>query len=402
MQPSLSRTGLFLLVVAMCLPVWAQPRLENGAYHVHPGEEIQLAIEAAAKDPQNKSVRVHAGTYRPSRPGLAMIWFNHNHEGVKVEALGRVVLTAENPEIADKESPSFPAVVNHVVYFGDGISRETLLKGFSITGANNFVTDQPGPKVIEPRFDQLRRTEGFYGNLFFFTDGGAIKIFGRSYPTLDELEIFDNFSTPCAGGISVEHRGYTRNSVLITNCIFRNNRAAVTGSAVDLLHGSAAEIRNCLFVGNISNCAKGYEPVKGNMLRPNSTELMESTYGYLPEHGSGALTVFEHSFAIADRCTFTGNWNGVDDRSLKSKYSNSIFWRNTATGGKRPGERYELDILRRFGVTNCFINGEINDMNGKIDPSQNRIPCPDPQFDQQYVPKNPEFADVGYRPVSEY
>src|SRR5690606_25159691 len=160
-------------------------------------------------------------------------------------------------------------------------------------------------------------------------------------------------------GISIEHRGANRNSVLISNCVFQRNRASVTGSAVDRLRGSAAEIRNCLFVGNISNVDTSYSPVKGNMAPDGSADLLATTYGYLPEHGSGALTVFERSFAIVDRCTFTGNWNGVDDRSLKSRYLNSIFWMNNATGGRRPGKRYELDTTRRFGVTNCFIQGEI-------------------------------------------
>ena len=376
----------------------ADPIFKDGAYHVHPGEEIQPALEAAAKDPENKLVKVHAGTYRPARPAFALVWFSHYHDGVKLEAVGEVLLTAGNPEIADPEAASFPAVVNHVVYFGDGISRDTVLKGFRITGANNFLFPNPDPAALESRLNQLRQTEPYYGNLFFFTDGGAIKIFGRSYPTLDRLEIFNNYSSPCAGGISVEHRGFARNSVLITNCIFRNNRADVTGSALDLLRGSAAEVRNCLFIGNISNASEGYSPVKGNMEWPNLKEVMAQTFGYLPEHGSGALTVFPLSHAIVDRATFTGNWNGVDDRSLKSQYKNSIFWMNKASGGHRPGKRYEFDISRRFGVTNCFISGEINDLNSRIDPEQNRIPCPDPQFNEHFVPRNPEFAEVGYRP----
>jgi len=48
-----------------------------------------------------------------------------------------VVLTAANSAIADKKAPSFPAVVNHVVYFGDGLSTKTVLRGFRVTGANN-------------------------------------------------------------------------------------------------------------------------------------------------------------------------------------------------------------------------------------------------------------------------
>src|SRR4029079_15324873 len=110
------------------------------------------------------------------------------------------------------------------VYFGDGISRATVFRGFKITGANNFATDAPSPEAIEPNFHFFAPSDGPYGRLFFFTDGGGIKIFGRSYPVIDRVEVYDNFSSPCGGGISVEQRGYgATSSVLITNCVFRNN-----------------------------------------------------------------------------------------------------------------------------------------------------------------------------------
>ena len=93
-------------------------------------------------------------------------------------------------------------------------------------------------------------------NLFFYTDGGAIKIFGRSSPTIQNLEVMDNYASPCGAGISVQHKGFNQNSVSIENCVLVRNRAQVTGAAIDLLEGSAARIINCLFVGNVSNTEK--------------------------------------------------------------------------------------------------------------------------------------------------
>src|SRR5581483_7716290 len=81
------------------------------AYRVQPGGSIQAALDAAANDSANKIVYVHAGTYRPATHGQALIWFNERHDGITLEAVGEVVLTAANPAIADKKSPSFPAVV---------------------------------------------------------------------------------------------------------------------------------------------------------------------------------------------------------------------------------------------------------------------------------------------------
>src|SRR6202140_4858842 len=93
-----------------------------------------VTLEAAAKDPANKIVYVHAGTYRPAAHGQALIWFNERYDGITLEALGEVVLTAANPAIADTKAPSFPAVVNHAAYFGGGVSTKTVMRGFRVTG----------------------------------------------------------------------------------------------------------------------------------------------------------------------------------------------------------------------------------------------------------------------------
>ena len=111
---------------------------KTASYHVYPEGQIQDALEAAARDPLNKTIYVHAGTYRPPAKGQALVWFNARHDGITLEAVGDVVLTAANPKIADNRGAAFPAVVNHVVYFGDGVSSKTVLRGFRITGANNF------------------------------------------------------------------------------------------------------------------------------------------------------------------------------------------------------------------------------------------------------------------------
>src|SRR5262249_33970337 len=152
--------------------------------------------------------------------GQALVWFNQAHSGITVIALGEVTLTAANAELSDSRSPSHPAVVNHVVYFGDGVSGETVLQGFKITGANHFVTMQP---------PEIETNRAIAKNLFFYADGGAVKVFGHSCPTLRQLEIIDNFASPCAGGISVQQHQRTGGPVVepvrIEDCIFRQNRS---------------------------------------------------------------------------------------------------------------------------------------------------------------------------------
>ena len=354
-------------------------------YHVRPGDDIQEVLESAAKDSERKRIIVHAGTYRPGQRGQAMIWFNARHDGITLEAEGEVVLTAANPKLADKSTPSFPAIVNHVVYFGDGVSRKTILRGFKITGANGFLTVKDEPFNIQPKIegDNLERAK------FFYTDGGGIKIFGRSYPAIENVEVVDNFTSPCGAGVSVEHRGHTDGSklqsVLMKNCIFRNNRCPISGAAVDLLHGSSAEITNCLFVDNLSN---------GPM-----DEMAKTPGKWKPKYGSGALTLFPGSKILLRRCTFTGNRNAVDDANDGNIYEDSIFWKNNAPGGWPTGSRYELDLASGVGVVGCSIGGEINDVNSNVDTDDNVIGCADPKFDDHYVPQAEAFEDVGYRPV---
>src|SRR5688572_14797869 len=132
-RPPHRRAFLQLLVAASVLP--ARSLAQRGAtplskgvsldvatrsYAVHPGGSIQEALDAAAGDLINKTVRVHAGIYRPSARGEALVWFNARHDGITLEAVGDVTLTAANPDVADRQASTFPAIVNHVVYFGDG------------------------------------------------------------------------------------------------------------------------------------------------------------------------------------------------------------------------------------------------------------------------------------------
>jgi hypothetical protein len=349
-----------------------------GSYEVFPGGRIQDGLEAAARDEVNKKVVVHAGTYRPDAPGQALIWFNARHDGITLEAAGEVTLTAANPEVADRRANSFPAVVNHVVYFGDGISRRTVFRGFTVTGANAFTTGSGQSSPIES--DGIRKT------LFFYADGGGLKVYARSYPTIERIVVQGNYTSPCGAGISIEHLGQMQESVLLRDCIFRDNRTQITGSAVDLLHGSRATIENCLFVGNLSNAGVDY------------VGLLTSGE-FHAEHGSGAMTVFEGSRATVSRCTFTGNWNGVDDAGSGSTYVDSIFWKNTLAGGISPGARYELDVIEGFGVRGSFIHGDIEDLRGSIDRTANTFDPPDPRFDAASVPQAPQYANVGYRPA---
>ena len=357
-------------------------KIEGEVLHVFPGQEIQNGLDIAAKSDAVRIVRVHAGVYRPEQMGQAFLRFNARHSGLILEAEGEVTLTGENPDVASTVAKSFPAIVNHIIYFGDGVSDETTVRGFRMTGANGYTHDRELDR-LEPNGDQ----PGLQPGLFYYLDGGAIKVFGRSWPTIENMTFEDNWASLCGGAISIEHRKFQGGKVLIRNCVFKNNTCPGTGAAVDVLEGSAVEIENCLFLSNIANTGMAQ---------------ISRDFGltYNAEHGSGALTVFPGSVATVSSCTFTGNWNGVDDKGSKSVYQDCIFWQNNAGDGSRPGKSYEIDILDASGVTNCWLNGDIEDLRGTVERDTNHIETTDPLFNEAFVPKAAEYSEVGYRPLS--
>ena len=102
------RSFLLLAAAAAVRPGRVLARQQAPGHHVYPTGSIQEALEAAAGDATNKTVYVHAGTYRPSARGQALIWLNARHDGITLEAVGDVTLTAANPAVADRRSAGWP------------------------------------------------------------------------------------------------------------------------------------------------------------------------------------------------------------------------------------------------------------------------------------------------------
>ncbi len=376
---SLRRLILWLAFFCVGIRPHAAIGLSEDGYHVYPGDEIQDALNLAAANPTNKTVHVHQGEYRPATKRQALIWLNRRHDGIHLLAAGEVTLSARNPLLGLPSEDGFPAAVNHVIYLGDGISSNTILQGFKVTGANGFLTRE--------RTRELEPATTIPKNFFFYSDGGAIKVFGRSSPILRNLEIVDNFTKPCGAGISIQNQGFKESATVIENCIFRNNRAQGTGAAVDLLAGSAARITNCLFIENVSNTGE-------DMVAKNSGER--------PFVNNGVVTIFWKSTAVIKNCTFTGNRNGVDDMGGESTYLDCIFYRNNSDAGLKGYPRYELAVNAGAKVTGCRFFGNVIDRRNDVSPSVNQLEATPPQFDSRYRPGNPGYEGVGYLPPASH
>jgi hypothetical protein len=50
-------------------------------------------------------------------------------------------------------------------------------------------------------------------------------------------------------------------------------------------------------------------------------------------------------------------------------------------------------------VRGSFIHGDVNDLRGTISRDTNTLDPPDPRFDPEFIPRAPQYARVGYRPV---
>lgn len=369
------------LLAGCCLWIWAvfaggltagAFEFKDGEFHVRPGDNLQDVINRAGRNPKFKTVRIYPGVYRPRTHGQALIYLNRAHDGVRIIGVGRPTLTAANEEIADRSAATFPAVVNHVIYLGDGLGTNTLVENLRLTGANHFVTNSLQDLMEPDRAVPKGR--------FYFGDGGAIKVYRRSSPVLRDLEIVDNYASPCAGGISLQQEGATNEVVLIENCVFRNNRAEVTGAALDLLWGSRARVVNCLFVGNVSNTGPGE--------------------GENPFNNNGAVTVFPRSRLEMEGCTLVGNRNGVDDLSGQGSYFRTIFAANTVGGGEPGLPRFELFLPLGGIVRDCVVSGASQDPHRALAVGTNVLNPEGLRFTSDFVPEGAQFSQHGYRPVS--
>ena len=71
---------------------------------------------------------------------------------------------------------------------------------------------------------------------------------------------------------------------------------------------------------------------------------MAKTSGERPFVNNGVLTIFWRSRAVMERCTFTGNRNGVDDMGGESSYTACVFADNTLDTGLKGFGRYALAV----------------------------------------------------------
>ena len=327
-----------------------------GIIYLRPGQDIQAALDRAAKMNPPPELRFRPGIYRPLRRGQALLHLNRQHDGLRLLAEGAVTLTAENRMLADPRAPSFPAAVNHVIYVGDGVGPRTRIEGFRIEGARGHLSRE-GEWEAEP-------SRRFPRHVVFYADGGGIKIFGAAAPVLSRLVFSGNRAFYCGGAISVEQRGATSSPVRILDSIFEANEAPLTGGALDLLPGSRAVVERALFLGNRANEERltprereeGHARLFGRKEFPPEWRQSVRTEQFAR---SAAVTVFAGSSLELRDSLFLGNGAGLEWSDSTAWYwredppvtggflqiSRTLFWGNAAYALRRNEEFVLAPIL---------------------------------------------------------
>ena len=381
------RAFLQLLLAATAMPRHAAasqagtpPAREAGpdapGHHVRPGDSIQEALEKAARDPVNKTVFVHAGTYRPQAKGQALIWFNARHDGITLQAVGDV--DADRGQSARSPTAAPPAIRPSSITSSISATASRQRRSCAASRSPARTTSRPAPASSRRSSPTTcaRRCSSIPTAAASRSTRGRIRRSSRSRSTATTRA-----RAAAASRSSISTRCRSRRSSATASSATTAPRRP--GSAVDLLHGSRAMLENCLFVGNIANMGVDVR----RPARPAANTIREN--------GSGALTVFERIACDGQPLHVHRQLERRRRRRHRQHLRRLIFWKNNLPGGISPGKRYEIDIVDGGGVKRCFINGDVNDLRETIDrKGANTFDAPDPRFDAHVRPVSaPHYAE---------
>ncbi|MBM4389055.1 MAG: right-handed parallel beta-helix repeat-containing protein, partial [Deltaproteobacteria bacterium] len=278
------------------------------ALEVKPGQSIQAAIDLAKP---GEVVLLLAGVHKAVSTGEAMIVFRKDKNGVVLRGDGK----SPDEVVIDGDGK-----VLHVIFFDEGIDRNTVVENVTITGGNAYpaaVLSENHTPILRPEITDL-------GN-DFYNDGAGIMAF-NSAPVIHNSRIINNKANMCGGGISVFHAGddgYPAKGPLITgNEISGNVVENGTGGGVDVYFGAKADIINNLLVGNRG--WGGAIAVLDNSTATIDCCTIAGNYGSAPgvaKHESAVLTL--------TNSIFTENHDGIAiEISGPSAFKNCLFWNN--------------------------------------------------------------------------
>ncbi len=180
-------------------------------------------------------------------------------------------------------------------------------------------------------------------------EGGAIRCWNYSSPTIRDCLIINNLSEGRAGGI------YCGNGsdAVIMNCTFTDN-AAVRGygGAISCWYDSSPTIVNCVMTGNAA-IGEGHHG-GGIYCHDHSNAIISNCFisGNTADHRGGGISAYWSSPVITN-CTIVGNSSleggGISSfRESHPMVANCIVWDNKAPDGNQLAL---INTLRVWGVS---------------------------------------------------
>jgi hypothetical protein len=253
---------------------------------VKPGQSIQAAIDLAQP---GEVVLVYPGTYTPAKPDEAMVIFTAQKNGVTLRGAGK----APDEVVLDGSKQ-----VLHVLYFAEGIGRQTVVENLTVTGGLAYPATVLPPGYVFTLRPEIDPSDDFYH------DGAGVMLF-RAAPTVRGCRVLSNDAQRCGAGISVfayASSGFPSVGPLIQDCEITGNKLGATdssgtGGGIDVYNGARAEVINSLLAGN---------------------------------NGWGAIAVLDNAVAVLDGLTFADNSSFplATSGSSTTTLSNSIFAHN--------------------------------------------------------------------------
>lgn len=264
-----------------------------------------------------------------------------------IDFLGKaiVVRSSDGPQTTSIDANQ----LGHVVSFTSGETSDSILEGFTITGA--FPTQFSGTDGAIVCLDSSPTIrDNIIRDNNAHWEGAGIHCTNSSATIVDnEIELNSFFcliaDAPCGLGGGIFFNG---GAPVVTHNVFRDNTAFVGGGAIGIIGDTNALIfNNVMLLNNGGNggallCESGTAEVRNNLFANNTAIGSTSLVGPLPGRGGAVatftdatVTLVQNTIVENSALTFgnAGEGGGVSVESPNVTIRDCIFWLNQAEIG---------------------------------------------------------------------
>ncbi|UCG59588.1 MAG: right-handed parallel beta-helix repeat-containing protein [Phycisphaerales bacterium] len=300
-------------------------------HYVNPGESIQAAIDAA--NPGDE-IEVAPGTY---------------YEAIDFKGKAVRLYSKDGAAVTIIDGSGFL----HVVQCIAGEGADTVLEGFTITGAyasqvagGGMYNDPGSPTVTKCTFTLNYATVG----------GGGMYNGPGSNPTVIDCTFSGNSTWMHGGGMSNR-----QSSPTVTNCVFTGNHAGAYYGGGMYNYNSSPTVTNCTFANNTADFGGGMSNYPYS-----SPTLTNCTFRDNSALGAGGMHNHLGCSPQLTDCMFTGNSASGDSGGMSNHSgSNAVLINCSFTGNSAGGTGGGMQNAgSHVTLTDCTFSGNTAVENG--------------------------------------